>query len=374
MSAIIQPAEDGSAPAALRRPRVIDAHVHQWDHRKTPREASLFVKLFGWHRPLLHWLAGKVFPKDLGEFFGGPAEVLADYLPSHYGADSVDGQVDGFVHVEAGWKGKGPLGPVDETRWLESLGTPLLAAIVGYADLRLGDAVAEVLEAHLAASSRFRGVRYILAHHPDKRILSLCEAADLMNDTRWRAGYAQLAAYGLSFDATVYHHQLDSLVALARDVPDVPLIVCHAGTPTAYGGPFGGEGQTAAERAVIARRWRESMGRLAALPNVYVKISGLAMPILGWGYHQRAAVDTTRVDATRVAADLQPMVDFLIDRFGAERCMFGSNFPVDRVSLTWRSLYDAFAATVAGRSDAERQALFHGTASRVYRLETALRS
>lgn len=131
--------------------RVIDAHVHQWDLRGTPREGTGFVKLLGWNRSLMHWLAGKVFPREVVEFFGGPREVLSDYLPRDYRSDIAGHEVPGFVHVEAGWRGKGVMGPVAETRWLESLGDPLLKAIVGFADLQLGDAVADVLEAQLAA-------------------------------------------------------------------------------------------------------------------------------------------------------------------------------------------------------------------------------
>ena len=350
----------------MEKRRIIDAHVHQWDLRNTPREATTFVKLLGWNPGLMHWLAGKAFPREVGEFFGGPREVLADYLPRHHEADTEGRDVAGFVHVEASWRGKGAMGPVAETRWLESLETPRLKAIVGFADLKLGDSVAGVLEAHLAASSRFRGVRYPLAHHPQKGVWSACEAPALMADSTWRRGFAQLGKLGLSFDATVYHHQLDDLHALAADFPDIEVVVCHAGTPTAYGGTFGGAGRTAQERAAVAEAWRSSMDRLAELPNVNVKLSGLAMPILGWGYHHGAIPD-----AERVAEDFQPIVDFLIDRFGASRCMFASNFPVDRISMPWATLYDAYGRMVATRSVEDREALFYGTASRIYRLEAS---
>jgi L-fuconolactonase len=349
---------------------IIDPHVHLWDQRATPRETSLLVKLFGWRPATMRWLARKLFPADAIRFFGTPDHLLADYLPADYqaDADAGDASVAGFVHVEASWKGKGPLGPVAETRWLESLDAPLLKGIVGYADLSLGADVEPVLRAHVEASPRFRGIRYTLTHHPAKGVLSGCKTEGLARDRTWREGYAMLAQHGLSFDATVYHHQLDDVAALARDFPDVPVILCHAGTPTAYGGPFGGpmggQGADATAREKVAQEWRDGMARLAERPNVTVKISGLAMPILGWGWEHRSRPP----EAKEVAAAWAQPVAFMVDTFGADRCMFASNFPIDKVSMPWATLYAAFAQTVADRREAERRALFGDTARRVYRL------
>lgn len=343
---------------------IIDPHVHLWDQRATPRETSALVKLFGWQPATMRWLARRVFPRAAIAFFGTPDHLLDDYLPRDYQADTGSVDVAGFVHVEASWKGRGPLGPVDETRWLESLGSPLLKGIVGHADLTLGAEVDRVLRAHVEASPRFRGIRYTLTHHPAKGVLNGCKTAGLANDRTWREGYAMLANHGLSFDATVYHHQLDDAAALARDFPDVPLILCHAGTPTACGGPFGGEGASAAARDRIAREWRDGMARLAELPNVTVKISGLAMPILGWGWERGSEPPGT----DEVAEAWKPLVDFMVDSFGADRCMVASNFPIDTVSMPWTTLYEAFEMTVADRPEAERRALFAETAQRIYRL------
>jgi len=343
---------------------IIDPHVHQWDLRRTPREASPIVKLLGRHRKAMLWLAPKLFPKAVSSFFGRPDHLLSDYLPEHYETDTAGAEVTGFVHIEAGWRGKGAMGPVAETRWLESLGTPLLWGIVGFADLSLGDAIDVVLRAHLEASPRFRGIRYPLSHHPGKGVWSSCDRPGVSHDAQWRRGYALLGKHGLSFDATVYHHQLDDVASLATDFPEVPIILCHAGTPTAYAGPFGGEGETASARERTAVAWRDSMSRLAELPNVTLKISGLSMPIVGWGYHGHASPS-----AEQVAADYQPLIDFMVGTFGADRCMFASNFPIDKVSMPWTTLYRAFAITVADRSEDERRALFSETASRIYKLE-----
>ena len=351
-------------PTPGRHP-IIDAHIHLWDQRRTPRKGSPLVKALGWRKDLMLWVARKVFPQDQIDFYGVPDHVLSDYLPPHYRSDASAREVVGVVHVQAGWEAKGPLGPVGETRWLEHLATPLLRGIVGYADLGLGAAVGPVLDAHAAASERFRGIRYMLAHHPDKRVHSYCADANRCRDPAWRAGYAQLAERGLSFDAWIYAHQLGEITALAREFPEVPVILDHGGGPVGIGGPFAGIGPTAAHRADAAERWRDGIRALAELPHVSVKLSGLAMPLLGWGYHARAQPP----EAAGVAADLGPLVTFLIETFGVARCMFASNFPVDKASMSWSTLVDAFERILADRTDAERRALFHDNAARIYRLD-----
>ena len=345
---------------------IVDAHVHHWDLRTTPREASPFVKLLGWNQRLMEWVATKASPSDVAEFFGGPSQVLSNYMPPDYRDDIAGVPVAGYVHVEAGWQGSDPLAPVGETRWLEATCGPQLLGIVAAADLTLGDAVAATLEAHLEASARVRGARHPLGHHPSKRIWSACARPDLMTDETWRRGYARLAEFGLSFDAAVYHHQLDDLCELASRYPDVPVAVCHAGTPTGFGGSFGGFGESDDERQQIARDWQASMTRLACLPHVSVKLSGLAMPIVGFGYERLAS----RPGTDHVAADFAPIIDFVVETFGPERCMFGSNFPVDdRVSLAWTTLLAAIRRVVEGRSEADRKALLASTATAFYRLD-----
>jgi len=343
---------------------IIDPHVHLWDLRKTPREASLFVKFFGWHRPTMLHLAHKVFPKDVVQFFGRPDHVLSESVPATYLADVANADLAGFVHVEANWKGKGPLGPVAETQWLESLDIPLLKGIVGYADFSLGAKVDEVLRAHVKASSRFRGIRYSLANHPQEQVMNSCGTAELTYNKTWRDGYAKLADHQLSFDATVYHHQLKEITALARDFPEIPIVLCHAGTPIAHGGVYANLGRSSRERAQITQTWQDDMAQLSELSNVSVKISGLAMPILGWGYHRHQ----TPPAAAEVADHFKPLVDTIIDAFGAERSMYASNFPVDKVSMSWSTLYEAFSMAVADRTDEERRLLFSETAQRIYRL------
>ena len=342
---------------------MIDPHIHLWDQRKTPRKASPLVKLLGWHPPLMAWVARRVFPSDLLDFFGAPHYVLADYLPPDYAQDTSLRDLQGYVHVQAGWEERGAMGPVGETRWLESLGDPKLKGIVAHADFLLGAAVEPVLTAHLEASAKVRGVRYMLAHHPDKGVHSFAPAASLASNAKWRSGYELLEKYDLSFDAWAYHHQLPELYALARDTPNIPMILCHLGSPVGTAGPFAGVGHTEAERAEIHTVWRTNLQKLAQLPNVSVKLSGALMPLLGFGYDP---ADPPSAD--RITADISGMIAFVIQTFGPERCMFASNFPVDKISASYAVLYDAYDAMVASFSESERRAMFHDNAVRLYRL------
>lgn len=341
---------------------VIDPHVHLWDVHGTPKRQRPLVRLLGWRPELLEWVARRAFPADLIAFVGTPEHAMRDHLVPDLLA-STAGRCRTFVHVQAGWQKSGPMGPVGETRWLESLGAPELGAIVGHADLSLGARVGAVLDAHAAASRRFRGVRHMLANHADPGVHSFCETPNLAWDPEFRRGYEELAKRGLSFDAWAYSHQLDELRCLARDFPEVPMVLDHCGSPVGFGGPFALQGRSAGEREAILERWKADIARLAELDHVCVKLSGLAMPISGFGYHEVGAPSVERL-----AEDLAPVITHCIDVFGPQRCMFASNFPMDKVSTSWRDLYAAYDRIVADRTDEERHALFAGTATRVYRL------
>jgi len=142
------------------------------------------------------------------------------------------------------------------------------------------------------------------------------------------------------------------------------VILCHAGTPVGWAGPFSQTGHSEPERADIDRSWRAGLTRLAELPNVTVKLSGLTMPVVGFSYHERESQPT----AVELAESLRPLVRFVIDTFGSERCMFASNFPVDKVSNTWADLFAAYDAITADFSEPERARLFRENAERIYRL------
>ena len=282
------------------------------------------------------------------------------------------------VYLQCGerYRTEGPvhLRPVGETEFVEALardsadGPPgqarLCAAIVGHADLTLGAAAGEVLEAHLAASpTRFRGIRHSSAWEPDPAFVRVGPrpGPGLLLDRRFREGFATLAPLGLSFDAWLYHPQLDDLVDLAQAFPDTTIVLDHVGGPLGLGGYAG-------RRAEVFAQWRAAMGRLADCPNVVVKLGGMGMRLFGFGFHERAGPPTS----IELADAWRPYVHACIEAFGAERCMYESNFPVDQVSCSYVVLWNAFKRLSSGLREDEKRALFSGTASRVYRLDPAV--
>ncbi len=358
-----------TAPPAVRE--LVDPHIHLWDVHDNPYRPRPLVRLLGWNRRALELVAKLAFPRDLLAFFGQRNHALEDYLLPEYWADARATGVTRFVHVQAGWKDKRPMDPVGETRWLEGLrqsAGPLgPAGIVAYADLRLGASVDAVLKAHLAASPAVRGVRYMLTWHPHRLVHSFAPAPALTRDPSWRAGFEALVRNNLSFDAWVYHHQLPELAALARDYPEARIVLCHVGTPVGLGGPFHGLGENQAARDQIRDDWRRGLAELAESPNVYCKLSGVTMPVVGFGYHQRER----KPGAEELARALSPILRVAIERFGVERCMFASNFPVDKVSVELDTLWDAHYRVMDELElDAEARArLLRDTAIECYRLD-----
>jgi len=192
----------------------VDPHIHLFDLRGTPRPMQPLGKLFGWNERLLRFMATKMMPSDTVAFFGRETDLLGDYLPQHYRADSRSSNIGRYVHIQAGWTDKKPLDSVGETEWLDRLPDGP-AAIVGYADLALGDDVEPVLQAHRAASDRFRGIRHMLSWHPSDEVMNFAETEGLSRTAPFRAGYDKLATHGLSFDAWGYSDQLDEIAELA---------------------------------------------------------------------------------------------------------------------------------------------------------------
>jgi predicted TIM-barrel fold metal-dependent hydrolase len=298
-------------------------------------------------------------------------ELLSDLGEGHHVTSTV------FVECMSEYRADGPppLRPVGETDFVERIavaaeergrGTPRVAAgIVGFADLTLGAAVDPVLEAHLEASPRFRGIRHAAGWHPSSEIRNshTDPIPGLLLDAKFREGFARLARYGLTFDAWQYHPQLPELADLARAFPDTTIILDHVGGPLGIG-PYEDR------RDEVYRDWRRAIEEVAACPNVVVKLGGIAMPINGFGWHKRQEPPTSVELATAQA----PYHEVCIERFGPERCMFESNFPVDRVSCSYAVLWNAFKRIASGASPAEKAALFHDTAARVYRVGAAARS
>ncbi len=223
------------------------------------------------------------------------------------------------------------------------------------------DADAEVLDAQIAAGcGRFRGIRVTTKWDPNEELNNSrwIIPHDLMQDRDFRAGFATLAPRKLSFDAMIYHPQIPQLADLARAFPDTSIIVNHAG------------GLVAMTRGYLARKdeaiaqWRQAMAELAQCPNVFIKLGGLGMPYLGFGFDKLDAPASSE----RLAQAWGPFFKHCIDKFGPARCMFQSNFPPDRASVSYAVLWNTFKRIAAGYSTDEKRALFHATAAKAYRL------
>jgi predicted TIM-barrel fold metal-dependent hydrolase len=235
------------------------------------------------------------------------------------------------------------------------------AGIVSAARLDHGARVRELLEAHiLAGNGRFRGVRHGSAWDADPSLQSPLPGRPrgILLDARFREGFAQLAPLGLSFDAYLFHHQLNELTDLAGAFPDTAIVLDHCGTPL-------GVGRYAGQREAVFAAWKGSIAKLAHCENVCVKLGGLGMAILGFGFDEAALPPSSEA----LAAAWRPYIETCIEAFEARRCMFESNFPPDRGSCSYAVLWNAFKRIAAPCSAAEKADLFSETARRFYRLE-----
>ena len=276
-----------------------------------------------------------------------------------------------FVECTSEYRDSGPEAsrPVGETEFVERVAeeavsrgaaTAAAAGIVSFADLTLGDAVAGVLEEHLAASpTRFRGIRHAAGWDSSDEVRDshTDPPRGLLLDDGFRRGFARLEGLGLSFDSWQYHSQLGDVIDLARAFENVPIILDHVGGPLGIG-PWAGR------RKEIFEGWRRSIEQLAACDNVVVKLGGLGMPICGFDFHKQEDPPSSEA----CAAAWRPYLLHCIEHFGPDRCMFESNFPVDKRSCSYAVLWNAFKRVVATFSASEKASLFHDTAVRVYRL------
>lgn len=302
-------------------------------------------------------------PGPLVDFVGDSRYVLNAHMPSDYHRDTGKYDVAGYVHIEAGWEAKGPMGPVGETKWVDSLDDPPMA-LVAHANLSDSANLGAVLDAHAAASKRFVGVRDMMAAHPSKKIHDWAESTATLTSPEFEAGLRTVGERDLSFDAWVYSNQLRDLARLAGRASDTRIVLDHMGTPIALAGPFGGLGQTPQQRDAIRRDWYEDLERVAENPNVHLKLSGLLMCNLGFGYHEAGGAKSV----SQVVDDIGSHIRQGIDTFGVDRCMFASNFPMDKVSIGWETLYDAFFEIVSDYSAQDQQKLFADNAAAFYRI------
>ena len=291
------------------------------------------------------------------------------YLRPELSADLAAGHnVRGTVYIQCGYgyRADGPaeLRTVGETetvaRIVASAPPGICAGIVGHTDFRLGDRVDTVLQAHISAGQgRFRGIRQSAGWDAAVKLDTATPAQPgLLSDPAFRAGLARMGRFGLTYECSLYFPQLPELTALARALPGQPICVNHCGG-------YLGVGPYADDPAETFRRWRDNVRALAACPNVVMKLGGQAMPIRGWTFHENVLPPSSG----ELAAAWRPVVETCIETFSAARCMFESNFPVDKAMCSYVSIWNAFKRIAVGCSTSEKAALFHGTAARFYRLE-----
>ncbi len=316
---------------------ICDPHHHLWDFRNERVEPRYFLD-----------------------------EVLSDTGSGHNVVSTV------FIECGAMYRAGGPesLRPVGETEFVNGVAamsasgsyghTQVAKGIVGHADLTLGAEVEEVLAAHIGAGGgRFRGIRHAVPWdpHPELRRARTGPPPNLMLDSQFRAGFGCLAGLGLSFEAWMYHHQLPDLLDLARQFPETTIILNHLGGPL-------GTGPYASQRSEIFTQWQLDMKDLAQCQNIAVKLGGINMKPNGFGWHERLLPPSS----AELAETTRSWYEYALEQFGPSRCMFESNFPVDKISVSYPVLWNAFKRIAAGFSTTEKAQLFHDTAVAVYRL------
>ena len=319
---------------------ICDPHHHFWDFR-TAR--------IPYQRYLLH-------------------ELAADIQSGHNVRSTV------FIEARAMYRVDGPeeLRPVGEVEFVQGLAAAsasglygpgrAAASIIGHANLLLGDRVAPVLAALKAASpNRFRGIRHSVTWDPHPEVENTAAhrmQAQLANE-QFRAGARVLTRMGFTLEAWMYFPQLPELADFARANPNLQIILNHIGGLIRTG-PYAGKDDE------VFATWRRGVAAVAECPNVTIKLGGMGMPRTGFDWHTRASP----IGSEALAASMAPYMNFCIEKFGPNRCMFESNFPVDKVSFSYHVMYNAFKRLSQGYSANERAAMFHDTAVCTYRVAT----
>ena len=276
-----------------------------------------------------------------------------------------------FVECSSGYRKDGPdeMKPLGETEFVLDISTPgkfgqdgkmkIAAGIIGFVNLNLGERVAPVIEAQLAiGGKRLCGIRYCTAWDPNPGIKPYMNSPKgLLLDPNFQKGFSYLKKYGLSFDAVPFFHQIPEVAALAHNFPDTTIIVNHIGLPI-YIAPYNNRYQE------VIQEWRRNIKELAMLPNIFMKLGGLGILPFNFGWNKR----TDQPKSDELANVMAPYFNWCIDCFGTNRCMFESNFPEDKISYSYNSIWNAFKLITRDFSPGERAALFHDTAARIYRI------
>ncbi len=298
------------------RMKIIDAHHHFWSV-----ESGNYT-----------WLENA----ELEMLWGRPSDLPREYFPRDLVAQTGSFELTKSVHVQCGYD---PTRSADESKWLQSLADApdsrsFPHAIVGYADFSASN-VEDVLSQHCKYKN-VRGIRQILNRHENP--LWAMSDHDYLKDENWRQNFRLLAKFNLSFDLQLYYHQMGDAISLAHDNPNILFILNHAGMP-------------ADRDSESIDAWRAAINKLADCDNVVAKISGLGM-----------------CDHTWTIESIRPLAIDVIEAFGVERCMFGSNFPVDILFSDYQAVWNAYDSITSEFSENERASLFHDNAEKYYRI------
>ena len=318
---------------------ICDPHHHFWDFR---------TERIPYQRYMLH--------------------ELADDINSGHNVRSTV-----FVEARSMYRIDGPeeMRPVGEVEFVQGLAAAsatglygpgrAAAAIVGHANLNLGEGVKPVLEALQAASpNRFRGIRHSVTWDPNPAVENTAayKSEGQMSSANFRAGAKVLADMGLSLEGWMFFPQLPELAEFAKAVPNLTIILNHIGG-LLRDGPYANRDEE------VMATWRTGIAAAAQCPNIVLKVGGIGMPRMGFDWHTRSKP----IGSEDLAKDMAPLVNYCIEQFGPSRCMFESNFPVDKVSFSYHVMYNAFKRLSKSHSASERADMFHDTAARVYRID-----
>jgi L-fuconolactonase len=295
-------------------------------------------------------------------------EILEDLRSGHNVVSTV------FIECGSMFRADGlePLRPIGETEFVNGIAAMsasggygsvrVAAGIIGTADLTLGDGVAPVLDAHIrAGGERFRGIRLGATWDPNEEVPNhrTNPPEHLLLRDDFRAGFGHLAPRSLVFEVWCYHHQIPEVTDLAHAFPDTTIVLDHFGGPIGVG-PYSGKADD------VFAEWCTHIDDLASCNNVVAKLGGISQEVNGFGWDTRSRPPTSQelVDATR------RYFEYALDAFGVDRCMFESNFPVEKASCSYVVLWNAFKRLASGYSSVEKAKLFHDNAARVYRLQS----
>jgi L-fuconolactonase len=316
---------------------ICDPHHHFWDRR---------LARIPYQRYLLDELTA-----DIESGHNVRSTVFIE-CRSMYRADGPEemrpvGEVE-FVQGQAAASASGLYGPARAA-----------AAIIGHANLNLGERVEPVLEAlHAASPNRFRGIRHSATWdpHPEVENTAAHKAQGQLGSDKFRAGAKVLARMGFTLEGWLYHPQLPELAAFAKAVPELTIVLNHVGGLLGTG-PY-------ANRNEVMDTWRKGIAAVAACPNVVIKLGGLGMVRCGFDWHTREKP----IGSEELATAMAPFLTHCIEQFTPARCTFESNFPVDKVSFSYNVMWNAFKRFSKNYSASERAAMFHDTAARIYRI------